>query len=297
MPELSNALLIESFFNRLDIYRKIPQDLTQPTISGAIVSILCIFFIAFLLLSEFWSFVSVDVESELFVEQDNTDEKIPVFLNITLPRLKCEFIGLDIQDDMGRHELGHLDNTIKEELNDGKGCRFEAHFTINRVPGNFHISTHSSEKQPDEIDMAHVIHSLTFGDDVSSLGLRGGFNTLAGKDKTAAQVIESHEYHLKIVPTRYEDLYGDAKSSFQYTVAYKNFVSFSHSGKIVPAVWFKCDLTPITVKYHRRRKPVYSFLTMMAAIVGGVFTVAGIIDSLIFTASNIIKKIELGKQS
>jgi hypothetical protein len=96
-------------------------------------------------------------------------------------------VGLDIQDDMGRHEVGFMENTEKHELDGGIGCRFEGHFKINRVPGNFHVSTHSADRQPSSIDMAHVIHSLTFGDDVSDLGLTGGFDSLAGNDKTSAQ--------------------------------------------------------------------------------------------------------------
>lgn len=96
-------------------------------------------------------------------------------------------IGLDIQDDMGRHEVGHLENTERIEMSGGTGCRFEGNFKINRVPGNFHVSTHSASRQPDVIDMTHVIHSLTFGDDVSDLSLKGGFNSLAGTDKSMAQ--------------------------------------------------------------------------------------------------------------
>ena len=102
---------------------------------------------------------------------------------------------------------------------------------------------------------------------------------------------------MKIVPTIYEDLGGDKRTSFQYTMAYKSFVAFSHSGRIMPAIWFRYDLTPITVKYTNKRKPIYHFLTTISAIVGGVFTVAGIIDSLAFTAQGIIKKMELGKLS
>lgn len=65
----------------------------------------------------------------------------------------------------------------------------------------------------------------------------------------------------------------------------------------MPAIWFRYDLTPITVKYTRRRKPLYHFLTTTMAIIGGTFTVAGIIDSLTYTAISIVKKIELGKQT
>ena len=42
-------------------------------------------------------------------------------------------IGLDIQDDMGRHEVGFKDNTQKFPENDDTGCRMESHFLINKV--------------------------------------------------------------------------------------------------------------------------------------------------------------------
>lgn len=39
------------------------------------------------------------------------------------------------------------------------------------------------------------------------------------------------------------------------------------------------------------------FKIQVCAIIGGTFTVAGIIDGLVFSASEIIKKAELGKLS
>ncbi len=75
-------------------------------------------------------------------------------------------VGIDIQDDLGRHEVGFIDNTFKTPENNGAGCRINASFKINRVPGNFHISTHSAPNQPANGDMKHVIHELIFGDSI-----------------------------------------------------------------------------------------------------------------------------------
>lgn len=50
--------------------------------------------------------------------------------------LKHVVIGLDIQDEMGRHEVGHIDNSMKIPLNNGDGCRFEGHFSINKASRN-----------------------------------------------------------------------------------------------------------------------------------------------------------------
>ncbi|XP_064232634.1 endoplasmic reticulum-Golgi intermediate compartment protein 1 isoform X3 [Aotus nancymaae] len=247
---------------RFDIYRKVPKDLTQPTYTGAIISICCCLFILFLFLSELTGFITTEVVNELYVDDPDKDSggKIDVSLNISLPNLHCELVGLDIQDEMGRHEVGHIDNSMKIPLNNGAGCRFEGQFSINKVQ-NVH----------------------------------GAFNALGGADRLTSNPLASHDYILKIVPTVYEDKSGKQQYSYQYTVANKEYVAYSHTGRIIPAIWFRYDLSPITVKYTERRQPLYRFITTICAIIGGTFTVAGILDSCIFTASEAWKKIQLGK--
>ncbi|KAG1700932.1 Integrator complex subunit 14 [Nymphon striatum] len=64
---------------RFDIYRKIPKDLTQPTTTGAVISICCCLFMFLLFFSELLSFISVEVVSELFVDNPSSvTDKIPV---------------------------------------------------------------------------------------------------------------------------------------------------------------------------------------------------------------------------
>ena len=53
--------------------------------------------------------------------------------NSLLCLLVSSVVGLDIQDEMGRHEVGHIDNSMKIPLNQGDGCRFEGEFVINKV--------------------------------------------------------------------------------------------------------------------------------------------------------------------
>ena len=47
----------------------------------------------------------------------------------------------------------------------------------------------------------------------------------------------------------------------------------------LPAVYFHYELSPIMVRVSESRKTYSSFLTGLCAIVGGVFTVAGMVDS------------------
>uniref|UniRef100_A0A7N9DB08 Endoplasmic reticulum-Golgi intermediate compartment protein n=1 Tax=Macaca fascicularis TaxID=9541 RepID=A0A7N9DB08_MACFA len=154
-----------------------------PLTSG--VSICCCLFILFLFLSELTGFITTEVVNELYVDDPDKDSggKIDVSLNISLPNLHCELVGLDIQDEMGRHEVGHIDNSMKIPLNNGAGCRFEGQFSINKVPGNFHVSTHSATAQPQNPDMTHVIHKLSFGDTLQVQNVHGAFNALGGADR------------------------------------------------------------------------------------------------------------------
>ncbi|XP_062044666.1 endoplasmic reticulum-Golgi intermediate compartment protein 1 isoform X3 [Lepus europaeus] len=267
-------------FRRFDIYRKVPKDLTQPTYTGAIISICCCLFILFLFLSELTGFITTEVVNELYVDDPDKDSggKIDVSLNLSLPNLHCELVGLDIQDEMGRHEVGHIDNSMKIPLNNGAGCRFEGQFSINKptrllmpasppqVPGNFHVSTHSATAQPQNPDMTHVIHKLSFGDTLQVQNVHGAFNALGGADRLTSNPLASHDYILKIVPTVYEDKSGKQRYSYQYTVANKEYVAYSHTGRIIPAIWFRYDLSPITVKYTERRQPLYRFITTMMPV-------------------------------
>ncbi|CAF0952167.1 unnamed protein product [Adineta ricciae] len=284
---------------RFDIYRKIPKDLTQPTNTGAAISLACISFISTLLLIELYYFITPEVVSELFVDipESGNADRIPVHIDISVLNIGCEYVGIDIQDDLGRHEVGFIDNTLKTPENNGAGCRINASFKINRVPGNFHISTHSAASQPANGDMKHVIHELTFGDSIKGfrqIPNRKAFHPLRRFNNTNRPSHASHDYLLKIVPTIYEDLQSTRRYPYQFTFFYREYSPYQpHGGGMIPAIWFRYDIMPITVKYTEHRQKFYTFITSICAIVGGSFTVASIIDSLIFTASELFKKFEL----
>lgn len=298
-------MVVLNNIRRLDLFRKVPTDLTQTTISGAIFSICCVIFMTTLFVSELIHFLTPEIVNELFVEQagsTGTVNKIDVRLNVSLPRLECQYAGLDIQDDSGRHEVGAVGNMVKTELKskDQKGhkqsgCRLEVSFQINKVPGNFHLSTHSASHQPNMIDMAHEIHEISFGDDVSKHNLQGSFDPLHNTRVLDDSPLHSHEYHLRIVPSIYESQSGNVLRPYQFTFAHKKYISLGITGHVIPAVWFKYDINPISVKYKERRRPLYEFLCMTCAIIGGTFTVMSLIDSLVYSASNVLEKLEIGK--
>ena len=73
------------------------QDLTQPTTTGAVISISSGLFILFLLVSEFLTFMRTDIVSELYVDDPTVGDKIPVNIRMSLP-------GIGLQ---GAHDSGY----------------------------------------------------------------------------------------------------------------------------------------------------------------------------------------------
>ena len=65
----------------------------------------------------------------------------------------------------------------------------------------------------------------------------------------------------------------------------------------LPGVFFNYDISPMMVIYSEVRKPFTSFLTGVCAIVGGIFTVAGMVDTFAYSAERALKKkMDIGKQ-
>jgi len=279
---------------RFDVYPKVHNDYTQRTLTGALISLVCCIAILILIISELNRYLTIDLVSTIYVDNPNAESRIPVIVTVELPKLKCQYVGLDIQDDMGRHEVGFVDNTEKTPIGDeDEGCLFHATFQINKVPGNFHISTHSARDHPDAPDFTHRIVEVRMGDNILTQNVPGSFNPLQNIQKSNEFGIESHDYLMKIVPTVYETRSGKSHVSYQYTYAYRSYI-----GRGSSAIWFRYDLSPLTVKYVERGEPIFVFLTAVCAVVGGVFTVAGIIDGLVFSGHELIKKkLQLGKQN
>ena len=46
----------------------------------------------------------------------------------------------------------------------------------------------------------------------------------------------------------------------------QDYVSYGHGHRVMPAVWFRYELSPITVKYSEKRPPFYHFLTTVSAM-------------------------------
>ena len=104
------------------------------------------------------------------------------------------------------------------------------------------------------------------------------------------------QYFVKVVPTVYSHLNEQIILSNQFSVTEHSRSGDSGRVQALPGVFFFYDLSPIKVTFTERHVSFLHFLTNVCAIVGGVFTVSGIIDSFVYHGQRAItKKRELGK--
>jgi hypothetical protein len=116
-----------------------------------------------------------------------------------------------------------------------------------------------------------------------------------GGESNADEAI-SYSYFLKVVPTTYEYLDGRiVNNTYQYSVT-KSFKKVNNLGNSqLPGVFVNYELSPIMVKFVEKSKSFTHFLTGCCAIIGGLFTLAGMLDSFLYKYYNLYKKHQLNK--
>ncbi|KAL8167076.1 hypothetical protein V2J09_008575 [Rumex salicifolius] len=169
---------------------------------------------------------------------------------------------------------------IKDE--DGEGCNIQGFLEVNKLAGNFHFAPGKSFHQSG----VHVHDILAFQKE--SYNLSHNINKLAFGDYIPGVV----------VPTLYRDVNGHVIHSNQFSVT-QHFRSSEGEDifKTLPGVFFFYELLPIQVTFNAQNSSFLHFLTNVCAIVGGVFTVSGIIDAFIYHGQKAMKKkkMEIGK--
>ncbi|KAB1215337.1 Protein disulfide-isomerase 5-3 [Morella rubra] len=186
------------------------------------------------------------------------------------------------------------------------GCRIEGYLRVKKVPGNLIISAHSGSHSfdPTQMNMSHVISHLSFGRRVAPrvmsevkriipyIGVShdrlNGRSFINHRDIGANVTIE---HYLQIVKT--EVITGGSHKlveEYEYT---------AHSSLVqsidIPVAKFHFELSPMQVLITENPKSFSHFITNVCAIIGGVFTVAGILDSILYNTIKLMKKVELGK--
>ena len=197
---------------------------------------------------------------------------------------------------------------VKTQIKNKEGCKLKGKFFLDAVPGTFIISSMAfsptieklRREGLDKTNVEHVINDLSFGERIPRYRLLGfGYraynliHTLKNKNRLNDKIPMTYQYYLKIVPTKFRYYNrGTTYDKYQYTAN-----SFSENSlDRIPILFFRYDLSPITVEYKQIKMSFLTFMINVFAILGGVFTVAGIIDAIIHkSVLMLLRKAEMNK--
>jgi len=193
-----------------------------------------------------------------------------------------------------------FEDKLKAQKNEG--CRVHGFISVNKVAGNFHIAPGKSFQQNQQhvhdmevyklgssFNLSHHINRLSFGTEFP-----GVINPLDNADKIWTKHGSSeYQYYVKVVPTMYQDSSSAFISTNQYSVTEYDRTVISDKNQGLPGIFFYYDISPIKVIFKEVQRSFAHFLIGVCAIIGGVFTVASIIDSLLYQG---VKNLKLFKK-
>lgn len=187
------------------------------------------------------------------------------------------------------------------EIKEHPGCMVSGHVLVNRVPGNFHLEARSKLHNLNAAmtNLSHVVNHLSFGTPlnkdiqrkVSKYPQFQQKHPLDGKSFVNKDFHQAHHHYSKVVSTHFQ--VGGMISQTREIVGYQMLSQsqIMHYSEIdVPEAKFSYDLSPMAVLVSSKGRRWYDFVTSVCAIVGGTFTVVGLIDSVLH------KVIKGGKQ-
>jgi hypothetical protein len=179
---------------------------------------------------------------------------------------------------------------------DHPGCQLVGHLLMDRVPGHFSIMARSPhhEIEPRSANVSHYVHSLSIGEPVGHAMIEKGtvrvsdvikrkLKPMNGYAYVNYELHEAYHHYLKVITTNIEGLRYGTRDLYAYQILESSQLSF-YRNDMTPEAKFILDLSPIAVKWRTKRRHWYDYLTSVMAIVGGTFTVVGMMEASITAA-------------
>ena len=103
------------------------------------------------------------------------------------------------------------------------------------------------------------------------------------------------QYFLSVVPTTYRRIDGIATKSYQYAIMeHERSARFKARGLTPPGIVFGYKFSPIAVDVAESRGGLLQLGTRLCAVLGGLFTVAGMANGLVGRVVPAKKVVERG---
>ncbi|CAH0481999.1 unnamed protein product [Peronospora belbahrii] len=221
-------------------------------------------------------------------------------LGLPLP-MRVNGENLEAIDFKKRHPSNFIQSNAVE------GCEISGSISVNRVPGVLVFTARSDDMSFDAqtIDTSHTVNHFSFGQMRRTENLFvGGNNLLAApsnrypldkKTYTTESESTTVEHFLNVVGF---DNPNNIRMTHLVQRSYEFSATTTRYNDKQPSALFKFDISPLVVQAVADNIPFYHFITDLCAVIGGVFTILGLIDSGVFHAMNSIKKKQqIGKLS
>ncbi|KAJ1617015.1 endoplasmic reticulum-golgi intermediate compartment-domain-containing protein, partial [Pavlovales sp. CCMP2436] len=115
---------MRSALESVHFYRRVPSDLTKGTPTGGLLSLFAAAVMAWLFCADLALFFKVHWAHEVRLDQVY-DQAIRVNMNITMLRMPCRFVSVDIFDVMGASVLNVSSGIHRERvLSSGKRLKY-----------------------------------------------------------------------------------------------------------------------------------------------------------------------------
>jgi endoplasmic reticulum-Golgi intermediate compartment protein 3 len=199
-----------------------------------------------------------------------------------------------------------LRQSLLEEHSDTGGCQIYGRMELNKASGHFHFAPHNgiaNKDTPgkgilnlmellsftfDQFNITHTVNSLSFGNHFPGLT-----SPLDGQFRKLGDTHGMYQYYVKVVPTRYQFADGREVQSNQYSVTEHMRHLAPGSGRGIPGLYFYYQVSPLHAVFEEKRPSVFRFFTSACAIIGGCFTVMGIVDLILNGCLQLFGKSEL----
>ncbi len=166
------------------------------------------------------------------------------------------------------------------------GCSVSGHLLVHRVPGriDFSVKSGSHNFNKEHINFTHVVHHFSFNSVPESWeemlavmedeSHRSLVSKWYGRTFNSPKDHVVHEHYLKVVQSLVKPLgLSSERQVYEHTISSHSYVSDQ-----LAHVRFHYDLSPMQVVKEWKRRPFYDFLTSLLALIGGTFTVMGMIN-------------------
>ncbi|XP_046379689.2 endoplasmic reticulum-Golgi intermediate compartment protein 2-like isoform X2 [Haliotis cracherodii] len=167
-------------------------------------------------------------------------------------------------------------------------CRVHGSLEVNKVAGNFHITAGKSVPMiprghahiaimlsERDYNFSHRIDHLSFGEPVS-----GVIYPLDGELQSTKAHFHTFQYYIQVVPTEVRT-YLVNENTYQFAVSQRSRqIDHSKGSHGVPGIFVKYDLSSLMIRVREEHKPYWQFMIRLCGIIGGVFSVSGMMHGL-----------------